>query len=87
MCVSGSGDVRCVGGDMQGELGNGDAGESGSLVPTGVEDSLTAPSAGQSHTCVVRTAGHAWCWGANSVGQLGDGTTVDRPAPARVAGL
>lgn len=28
-----------------------------------------------------------WCWGINSDGELGDGTTETRDAPVRVAGL
>ncbi len=37
--------------------------------------------------CAVDESGDAWCWGANTYGQLGDGTTVDRSAPVRVVGL
>ena len=36
------------------------------------------------HTCLVRPDGSAWCWGWNLLGQLGDGSYVDREAPARV---
>jgi serine/threonine-protein kinase len=31
-------------------------------------------------------SGHAYCWGRNTHGQLGDGTTNDRLVPTRVSG-
>lgn len=43
-------------------------------------------STGWRHACVVRSSG-AECWGYNNVGQLGDGTTVDRLDPTPVVGL
>ena len=44
-------------------------------------------SAGRDHTCGVTTVDQAYCWGDNgSGGQLGDGTTMDRLKPVRVAG-
>ena len=42
-------------------------------------------SAGWYHTCGVRTDSLAWCWGLNRDGELGDGTTTDRPVPTRVS--
>jgi alpha-tubulin suppressor-like RCC1 family protein len=37
-------------------------------------------------TCGLTVAGFAYCWGANSYGQLGDGTTDPRLTPAAVQG-
>jgi alpha-tubulin suppressor-like RCC1 family protein len=38
------------------------------------------------HTCGLIDGGAAYCWGENETGQVGDGTTIDRPAPEAVAG-
>lgn len=46
-----------------------------------------AVSAGFEHTCAVREDHTAWCWGRNDAGQIGDGTTEDRPAPVQVPAL
>jgi alpha-tubulin suppressor-like RCC1 family protein len=47
---------------------------------------LASLSARTSHTCGLTPAGEAWCWGDNTVGQLGDGTDQPRAAPVKVAG-
>mgnify|MGYP001004224740 CR=1 FL=1 len=44
-------------------------------------------SVGTSHACAVVSDGTIRCWGDNTFGQLGDGTTVDRLSPAIVPGL
>ncbi|WP_196073364.1 RCC1 domain-containing protein [Nakamurella alba] len=52
-------------------------------VPGGTP--VSAVSAGGSHTCAV-SGGAAYCWGDNTYGQVGDGTTTRRTAPVRVGG-
>lgn len=44
-------------------------------------------ASGTYHTCVINTNKQVFCWGANSSGQLGDGTTVERTNPMIVSGL
>jgi hypothetical protein len=43
-------------------------------------------SAGHEHTCGVATDNRAYCWGENSAGELGDGTTTICSRPVPVAG-
>jgi alpha-tubulin suppressor-like RCC1 family protein len=44
-------------------------------------------AAGGSHTCARLATGAVQCWGANSYGQIGDGTTTNRTTPVAVVGL
>ena len=43
-------------------------------------------SAGEKHTCMLKSNGKAYCWGANTVGQLGDGSTESSMTPVAVSG-
>jgi alpha-tubulin suppressor-like RCC1 family protein len=52
------------------------------------DPALRALSCGyHSFCCAARCDGSVWCWGSNTHGQLGDGTTTTRPVPARLTGL
>ena len=44
-------------------------------------------AAGAYHSVAASSYGPVWAWGLNNVGQVGDGTTVDRHAPVVLAGL
>ena len=57
----------------------------GSTIPI---DSLVFASIAAlgEHTCGVTPSGAAYCWGDNTFGQLGDGTTASSATPVAVAG-
>jgi len=46
-----------------------------------------AVAAGTAHSLALLSDGTVWSWGANTSGQLGDGTTERRSTPAPVVGL
>ncbi|HVV82228.1 MAG TPA: hypothetical protein VHE35_04085 [Kofleriaceae bacterium] len=72
-----SGDVRCWGATRLATPAT------ATPVPVGIDDGA-ALAVGLLHVCVARRDGSVWCWGDNRDGQLGDGTTESRGAPARV---
>ncbi|MDP1834097.1 MAG: hypothetical protein Q8L11_04185, partial [Candidatus Moranbacteria bacterium] len=42
---------------------------------------ITQVRGGYAHTCALGTEGAVFCWGYNGMGQLGDGSTVQRTVP------
>ena len=71
-----------------GRLGDGTTGTKSSPVSVvgGFTDWVDV-SAGSNHTVAIRASGTAWAWGANTPGQLGNGTSgVYRTSPVSVVG-
>jgi alpha-tubulin suppressor-like RCC1 family protein len=84
-----SGAVVCWGSNESGETGDGTAGGSRVvpvMVVSGLSDAVEI-AAGWQQTCARRTSGAVVCWGSNTNGQLGDGTTSARSAPIPVGDL
>ena len=75
--VTTSGHAFCWGFNVSGQLGAGsrNAGTPREVGGTSAVAEWVAPSAGGSHTCATRTSGRLFCWGADTYGQLGDGST------------
>jgi len=82
------GKVLCWGNNGSGQLG--DNTTTNSLKPVtvyGLSKGVKAISAGYTTTCATTTKGKAKCWGDNTYGQLGNGTTTSSPKPVTVSGL
>jgi alpha-tubulin suppressor-like RCC1 family protein len=80
------GEVACWGDNTWGQLGDGTTVSRStpvSVLPAGLN--VIKITAGENHTCAWRANQHLLCWGSNSVGQLGDGTTLERHQPVTAA--
>jgi len=97
LAVVGDGDALAWGEDEAGQLGNGTM--EGSDVPQAVcAPTATAPcqrplgavtqvSAGWEYGLALRRSRRVFAWGANALGELGDGQTTASDVPVRVPGL
>jgi len=82
--------VVCWGSNNNGQLGLGDSAIVNKLEPGPVADldsGVQALAAGENHTCALLDNGTVQCWGMNTSGQLGIGSTEGQNRPARVVNL
>ncbi len=82
-----SGAAYCWGWSSAGQLGNGTTAYT-NPTPVPVSGGLTfqAVSTGYAHTCGLTTTGAVYCWGDNSEGELGNGSTTISATPVLVYG-
>ena len=86
--VTTAGDAWCWGDNWAGQVGDGTFDTRMAPVkvdrPAGAE--FVDVGAGAIHTCALAAAGDVWCWGDNSLGQLGNGdaSSAASAVPVRV---
>jgi alpha-tubulin suppressor-like RCC1 family protein len=90
--------VDCWGANTSGQLGDGTTtgpdtcypiGDSCSTTPvtvTGINNAA-AITGGEASACAVLTTSNVECWGDNTFGELGDGTTTSSSTPVGVIGI
>ncbi|QHT60950.1 MerR family transcriptional regulator [Paenibacillus lycopersici] len=83
------GSVWTWGYNNEGQLGDGTVMNGSSPEPRKVPGltNVAAIAAGGAFTLALRTDGTVWSWGANSFGELGDGTNERRSVPAPIGKL
>jgi hypothetical protein len=87
--LTSNGEAWCWGTSWGGRLGDGSGAQEGKPSrPVRVvgNHAFSQISAAGSHSCAITTTGEAWCWGTNSLGQLGTGNQTPSSSPVAVAG-
>ena len=86
--ITTNGTAYCWGSGHLGALGDGTY--TYKSLPTAVSsvgvNTWTQITAGEVQSCGVQTDKSGWCWGSNDVGEIGDGTTVNKTVPTQVSG-
>ena len=85
--ITSPGGLKCWGYDGYGQLGDDTAltNQSTPVAVSGLGSGVATVTAGSGQTCAVTTAGALKCWGRDTYGQLGDGSSnSDKPTPVDV---
>jgi alpha-tubulin suppressor-like RCC1 family protein len=79
---------QCWGDNQSGQIGDGSETQRDSpTTVAGLPQHVAKIAAGNGFTCSIVTNGHAYCWGDNTWGQLGDNSKNQSSAPQQVANL
>ena len=84
------GGVKCWGENTSGELGVNPSSEPYSVIPVsvpGLSGVVSLASTPPGSFCALLSSGGIKCWGANSFGQLGDGSFNETNVPQSVEGI
>ena len=83
-----NGTAQCWGYNANGQLGDGTTtNRYAPAAVSGVTTATAAVAAGNNDSCVVLQGGIVKCWGMNTYGELGIGTTADTGTPTTVLGI
>ena len=84
-CAIVSGTAKCWGYNNVGQIGDGTT--TNRLTPVsvvGLDKPVISLTTGDQLSCAVVQGGKTYCWGANDIGQLGDGTIDNSSTPSQV---
>lgn len=87
--VQSTGALYCWGAGGNGRLGLGAAntGDKNTPQQVGTDTNWATVTGGTTHSCGTRAFGSVWCWGNNTYGQLGIGSSVTtQRTPAQITG-
>jgi len=87
LAVTASGEIYSWGFNSSGQLGNGSTTlrtSPGTIV--GDSYDWIKVAAGGDSSAAIKNEGSLWCWGVNTLGILGDGSTITKSSPVSVAG-
>jgi alpha-tubulin suppressor-like RCC1 family protein len=83
-----SGGVKCMGENTEGQLGNGKISDLEAFVTVqNLPSDITEIGVSFDSTCALTNSGEIFCWGDNTSGELGIGTTEDSATPVKVIGI
>ena len=83
--ITNSGSVKCWGDNWAGQLGDGTYDKSNTPVNVNnLTEGVSVLSLGRNHGCALISNGNIKCWGSNSSGQLGDGSSAQYSSPVNV---
>ena len=87
LAVTASGQIYSWGLGTSGQLGDGSTGTRSSpgTIVGNTYDWIKVAAGGNS-SAAIKNEGSLWCWGVNTLGILGDGSTVAKSSPVSVSG-